>query len=500
MYSSLRLISAMLATLIWSLQPAFAGFVVITASTTFNPAGSCPSGATCSPNFPTDWPTNNTARVECLGSGGTGSARASTSVAGTGGGGGEYAAEPALVISTSHSVTIGAGNGTTNTSFPGDSVTVTAHYGATGTTSTPGAGGSGSTNTWHNNGGGGGAAASGVPGGGGGAGGYWGAGAAGTNAGAGGQPDVGYPGIGANPVARGTAGYAGWEWDGTPYGSGWGGGGATTTGAGLAGGGFGGGGGGHGTGTSGTNGAGAGGGCVIIYQSKYAFNGCVNAPLSNSYSPTSAGSPTAMSCLLNSPTAANDVLSISVYYYTNGTTSLYNNIIDDKSDTATLVDSLTSEGTVFGIWHTAYIKATSGARVVTANFTSTIVSPVIMVDDIGKYPTLDQHNIADLTSSGCTSSPCSGTAVTTTANGEMIVGQTYTGGPITAGSGFTLNQLANTSSSSSQFATEYKTQTTNGSTTVSFAEGTPGGGVISTMTFAPSIACPVTFLLLGVGC
>ena len=95
---------------------------------------------------------------QCTGEGGNGGIRHTTSghnYGGGGGGGGEYAEETtlALTVSSNYSYTIGQGGSTTNTVFPGDAVTVTAHYGASGFIQTGGLGGSGSSNSIHNNGG-----------------------------------------------------------------------------------------------------------------------------------------------------------------------------------------------------------------------------------------------------------------------------------------------------------------------------------------------------------
>ena len=209
-------------------------------------------------SLPSDWPTNNTASsVECLGSGGSGSARISTTVGGVGGGGGEYAQETNVVISGSKSVTLGTGGGTTNTTFPADSVAITAHFGATGTITVAGAGGTGSTNTGHFDGGAGFKPASGAAGGGGGgAAGPLGAGASATSA-SGGSADnafvAGGTGIGANGTEWNTAG------------SGAGGAGAAAAGVGFAGGKYGGGGGGHYDSATGNGAAGAAGVCIVSY-------------------------------------------------------------------------------------------------------------------------------------------------------------------------------------------------------------------------------------------
>jgi hypothetical protein len=91
--------------------------------------------------------------AECIGGGGGGNV-----AFGTGGGGGEYAAEPALAVTPgnnyaySQGLTVGSATNGNNTTFAGDTVTVTAHGGQ----SVLGAGGTGSTNTTHFNGGNGG--------------------------------------------------------------------------------------------------------------------------------------------------------------------------------------------------------------------------------------------------------------------------------------------------------------------------------------------------------
>lgn len=107
---------------------------------------------------------------ECWAGGGSGGGPSSSSGAGGGGGGGEYAREPALAVTPgkTYTLVVGAGaaaaasggnNGTSgsNSTFAGDSVTVTANGGGGGQyTSGAGTGGTGSSNTVHNNGGAGG--------------------------------------------------------------------------------------------------------------------------------------------------------------------------------------------------------------------------------------------------------------------------------------------------------------------------------------------------------
>ena len=91
-------------------------------------------------------------KAECWGGGGTGSGINGTT-GGSGGGGGEYAAEPALTVTPGHSYVVTVGGPAANTTFPGDSVTVTAHGGNDPSGGHGGAGGTGSTNTTHHNGG-----------------------------------------------------------------------------------------------------------------------------------------------------------------------------------------------------------------------------------------------------------------------------------------------------------------------------------------------------------
>jgi hypothetical protein len=170
-----------------------------------------------------DTPTNmigNTVVVECWGAGGGGGG----GPAGSGGGGGEYSKDPAVVVSGTKSLTVGTagtagannGEGGTggNTTFTGNSVTVTAHGGTGGNhTHTPGgSGGSGSTNPTHYNGGNGGLGANALPyiyacagGGGGGSGGSGSAGNTGSN-GTGSMGNNGRGGAGATAVTGGGPG------------------------------------------------------------------------------------------------------------------------------------------------------------------------------------------------------------------------------------------------------------------------------------------------------
>jgi hypothetical protein len=162
------------------------------------------------------------------GGGGSGSDDTGNPFTSAGGGGGEYASEPALAVTAGnvYSGTVGAG-GTAgaagannpggaggNTTFTGNSVTVTAHGGGGGASGggsgSGGAGGTGSTNTTHFNGGAGGANSNtDVGGGGGSSGGTASAGNPGVSGSAGGAGGAavagGGPGANAPPNGAGTS-------------------------------------------------------------------------------------------------------------------------------------------------------------------------------------------------------------------------------------------------------------------------------------------------------
>lgn len=148
--------------------------------------------------------------IDCQawGEGGNGGTSARNARSGAGGGGGEYAEESLLLVTAGNIITftIGAGGTGTNTSFPGNAVTVTAHAGGNaigGNPGTIGSGGTGSTNAVHNDGGNGGSGASNASIGGGGGGGSGGA------SGAGGVGGTGTSGGGAGGAAGAGGGAAG---------------------------------------------------------------------------------------------------------------------------------------------------------------------------------------------------------------------------------------------------------------------------------------------------
>lgn len=158
--------------------------------------------------------------VECWGAGGGGGGDSDTAAAGgSGGGGGEYASDSVAVTGGNlYSYTVGQGgsggtgsNGTGggNTTFTGDSKTVTAHGGGGGvkSSSTPGSAGSGSTNSTHHNGGAGGAGSSSATAGagGGGSGGSAAAGNAGTSGASGGAGATAVTGGGPGGSGAGTS-------------------------------------------------------------------------------------------------------------------------------------------------------------------------------------------------------------------------------------------------------------------------------------------------------
>ena len=186
-------------------------------------------------------------QAEAWGAGGGGANGIGGTTGGGAGGGGEYAMEPSLAVTAgnNYAYAVGAGggggsNGTNggNSTFVGNSVTVTAHGGSGGQSGTGGTDGTGSTNTVHYNGGSGGRgieySGGAYGGGGGGSGGTAGTGGNGFDAsiGAGsGASAVSGGGPGGN---GGTAGAVGSSPISGPGGGG-GGGGANTGGTGYAG-------------------------------------------------------------------------------------------------------------------------------------------------------------------------------------------------------------------------------------------------------------------------
>jgi hypothetical protein len=188
------------------------------------------------------------------GGGGGGSAPTTSGNGGCGGGGGEYAAEATLAVTPGHTYSFsvgfggspgaagtptgapgGTGGNAGNTSFPGDSVTLTAHGGGGGIGGhnghVAGSGGTGSTNSVHHNGGDGGiAASSGTDTGGGGGGSAASASSAGHTGGSssGRTPATGGSSAGSGSGSGGTGGWGSNSNNGTNGGSGgsYGGGGA----------------------------------------------------------------------------------------------------------------------------------------------------------------------------------------------------------------------------------------------------------------------------------
>lgn len=148
--------------------------------------------------------------VDCQawGEGGNGGTSAHGVRSGGGGGGGECAEESALAVSGTINFIIGSGGTGTDTSFPGTSVTVTAHHGINASGQNAGAGGTGSSNATHNDGGTGGTGVTGSNdggSGGGGSGGTSGSGGTGSAGGLGGGGAGGSAGAGGG-AAGGTGG------------------------------------------------------------------------------------------------------------------------------------------------------------------------------------------------------------------------------------------------------------------------------------------------------
>jgi hypothetical protein len=211
----------------------------------------CPAGVTA-------------VQAQCWGEGGTGGTKSGTQ-SGGGAGGGEFAQENTVAVTPGNSYTWSTGSGGTgtNTVFPGDSLTVTAHVGHAASFFTPGAGGTGSTNSTHFDGGAGGSPSGAIGGGGGssaGTGAAGGAGAPGTSGGAGGTA----------PSGGGNGGHSG-----------------TSGNLGLTGSVPGGGSGGNGNGTGAAGVAGAAGQIVLTYTATTTISG--TATLSGSGSLSGAG-------------------------------------------------------------------------------------------------------------------------------------------------------------------------------------------------------------------
>ena len=169
------------------------------------------------------WSNPGASTIDCRawGEGGNGSVSTNTSAGhgGGGGGGGACAEEPNLAVNAgSTSFTIGAGGSSTDTSFPGTSVTVTAAHGVNASGQSGAAGGAAGSNTVAFAGGAGGSGSSGTGsqggGGGGGAAGTSGAGGAGVTPGGGagggaggtGNSGGGNGGAGGFGASTGTAG------------------------------------------------------------------------------------------------------------------------------------------------------------------------------------------------------------------------------------------------------------------------------------------------------
>jgi hypothetical protein len=206
--------------------------------------------------------------VQCWGEGGNGEGTTSPAQHG-GGGGGEFAQELTVAVTSgsNYSFTIGSGGTGTDTVFTGDTQTVTAHHGASATSSTGAAGGTGSSNTTHFNGGSGGNGVTSGFGGGGGGGASAGTGAVGGN--------------GSNAVT--TTGGAGGT---APTGGGAGGHGGNQGAGGSAGTAPGGGGGGGGTDDA--AGSGAGGQIIITYTASPTISGGATLTGSGTLSPGGA--------------------------------------------------------------------------------------------------------------------------------------------------------------------------------------------------------------------
>jgi hypothetical protein len=269
--------------------------------------------------------------VQCWGAGGNAGASQSGGRSGGGGGGGEFAQETSVAVTpgNSYSFTCPAGGSASATTFTGDSLTVTAHPGGSGSSSStsPGAGGTGSTNSIHYNGGAGGSGQTGTS---------KGAGGGGSSAGTGSAGAAGGGGSGAAGGSGGTA----------PSGGGNGGNGAGSAGTGNAGTAPGGGAGGPGSGVTNSGASGGAAQIILTYTASTTISG--TATLTGSGTLTGTGVFAASGTLSGSGSLANTGPLINQGAALTGSGTLSGAVIGTIQETITLSGAGTLTGTQTG--------------------------------------------------------------------------------------------------------------------------------------------------------
>jgi hypothetical protein len=183
-----------------------------------------------------------------------------------------------------------------------------------------------------------------------------------------------------------------------------------------------------------------------------------------------ATSSSTVAVTLGAPVGTGNMLCVSIgSVHTSGTQTF--TVTDDKGNTYTSVDALADTGNSFA-FGTAYIlNVTNAPTVITATIriagtptAETFAS--IQVDEFSGVSAFDGHAINNQVSPATTANAVTSTAITTTANGDLIYGTVVDilgGGTITKGTPFTQDL-----SVASAYMTEHLIQSTAGSIAATF--------------------------------
>ena len=198
-------------------------------------------------------------------------------------------------------------------------------------------------------------------------------------------------------------------------------------------------------------------------------------------------SSTTVAVTLTGPIGSGHMVCVSVGWAGSSGADTITGITDDKGNTYTLVDHL-HDSTDGYDWQSAYmLNVTNGAQTITATISTSRSFATILVDEFSGVATssaIDGHHINNQVTLAAGTNSVTSTAITTTANGDLVYGSAVNitgGGTESAGTGFTLAQHT-----SGAFITEYQAQPTAGSIASTFTSTATSSWLTYVMAFKAS--------------
>lgn len=185
------------------------------------------------------------------------------------------------------------------------------------------------------------------------------------------------------------------------------------------------------------------------------------------------------------------------YVFWNNTTSTFSSLSDSCGNTYTTQTPVTYVSTFSAVAYTAPVT-TGGSCTITATISANAPRLSISVHEMssGTSVELDKYNMSGVASTSTPASP----SVTTTADGEYVIGGNVNGAARTYTAGTNCSFTVRETDSFS-YATEDCTQTSAGSLAADWTMSGSSATISGIMTFKDSAAAsaPCTLTLLGVG-